>query len=294
MTLFVFGLVFLSASLHVLWNTLVKTSEDKTSFSWLTTMLGCVAILPFFLIARVTAPGNLGPEIWGLAALSGFLSSVYIVLLFKAYGHADLSVVYPLSRGVAPVLTMLLGGRLLGDWVTLEQAASVMVIVGGVFLVSHSARRRGVAGNGYLIGVALAIATGAAIAGYHLVDRRAMKLSYPPNIVEYLFLVHLFMALSVSGWVFLVFRKGRSAWSEWRKNTKSIIIVGICTPLTYFLIAWALKFGNVTYVTACRNIGIFVSTLVGSLFLREKVNSCRLSGAVFIVLGVIALVFLEG
>ncbi len=294
MTLFVFGMVFLSASLHVLWNTLVKTCHDKASFSWLTAMLGCVAILPFFLAARFAEPGNIGLEVWCWAALSGLFESIYVVLLFKAYGHADLSVVYPLSRGVAPVLTMILGGSLVGDWVTWEQAAFVMVIVLGVLLVSYSARRAGETDKGGLTGVLLAMATGATIAGYHLVDRRAMSLSWTPNPVEYLFLMHFFQAIFVSGWIFLVFKKGRSAFSEWRTNLRSIVIVSICTPLAYFLIIWALKYGNVTHIAAGRNIGIFVSTLVGGLFLKEKVTAYRLAGAVLIVAGVVSLVFLDG
>ena len=113
MTFFVFVLVLLSASLHVLWNTLVKQSEDKPSFAVLTTLMATLALVPVFIASRVVQPGPLSPAAWSWAALSGLLEALYLVLLFGAYGRADLSVVYPLSRGVAPLVTLVLGGRLL-------------------------------------------------------------------------------------------------------------------------------------------------------------------------------------
>ena len=68
-----------------------------------------------------------------------------------------------------------------------------------------------------------------------------------------------------------------------------VLIVGFCTPLAYFLIILALRYGNVTHVAAGRNIGIVISILVGRLFLKEIVGRYRIIGAVLITLGVAAL-----
>jgi drug/metabolite transporter (DMT)-like permease len=288
-TPFVFVLVLLSASIHVLWNTLVKQSEHKPSFAVLTTLMATLALVPVFIASRVIQPGPLSPAAWSWAALSGLFEALYLVLLFGAYGRADLSVVYPLSRGVAPLVTLVLGGRLLGDWVSPLQGAAVFTIVAGVASVGLSSRdpaRHALTRPGLL----LSLGTGCMIAGYHLVDRRAMTMAAAPNPVEYLFLVQLFMSLFVTLWFGLCLRQGRELLNEWMTNRGGVLTVGVCIPAAYFLIVFALRFGNVTYVTAGRNIGIVLSTLVGLFVLKERVSRGRVVGSVLILAGVVGLV----
>jgi drug/metabolite transporter (DMT)-like permease len=80
--------------------------------------------------------------------------------------------------------------------------------------------------------------------------------------------------------------------TEWTTNRLGVLIVGICIPAAYFLIVLALRYGNVTYVTAGRNIGIVLSTLVGVLFLKERVSWGRFVGSLFILAGVGGLVLM--
>ena len=289
MSLLVFLLVTLSALLHVLWNALVKTCQDKTSFAWLTSMVGSLVLLPIFVLSRWVQPGVLGWQVWGLAAVSGFFESLYILFLLSAYRRADLSLVYPLSRGVAPLVAMALGGIFVGDTVSSAGAIAVCVIALGVGAVGSSAWVDPARGRRYT-GILFAMATGCMIACYHLVDRRAMRLAPPPDPVEYLFLMHLFLAFFVTIWVFRVIGHGRRAFVEWVTNRRGVIIVGVLTPLAYFLIIFALKFGNAAYVAAGRNIGIFISIMLGFLILKERVTSSRVIGSVCIAAGLVALV----
>jgi drug/metabolite transporter (DMT)-like permease len=290
-TLFVLLLVLLSASLHVLWNSLVKQSQDKPSFAWLTTLVATLVLVPAFVASRWLWPGTLGPPAWSWAALSGLFEALYVVFLFGAYGRADLSVVYPLSRGVAPLVTLVLGGRLLGDSVSPIHGAAVLTIVGGVTSVAVSSQDpvRHALGR---VGLLLSFGTGCMIAGYHLVDRRAMSMAEPPNPLEYLFLVHLFMSVFVTLWFGLCLRQGRELLAEWTTNRLGVLIVGICIPAAYFLIVLALRYGNVTHVTAGRNIGIVLSTVVGLVFLKERVSWGRLLGSLLILAGVGGLVLM--
>lgn len=292
MALIVFTLVTLSAILHVLWNTLIKTCIDKTSFAWLTSIGGCFVLLPVFIFFRLWNPGPLGGEVWLWAALSGLFEAFYVIFLFGAYGRADLSVVYPLSRGIAPLITMILGDVLVGDAVTLHQSLTIGVICAGVAAVSYSSRTSSKYYNVWS-GICLAMATGCMIAGYHLVDRKAMRMPYPPNPVEYLFLMHLFLGAYITAFVTLGLKHGRQILVEWSSNRKSVLIVSFCTPLAYFLIIVALRYGNVTHVAAGRNIGIVISLLVGGLFLKETVHRSRIIGALLIAAGVGALIVLS-
>jgi len=292
MTLFVFTLVALSAVLHVLWNTLIKTCIDRASFALLTSLLGCLVPLPAFVLYRLWNPGPLGWEVWSWAALSGLFEAFYVIFLFGAYGRADLSVVYPLSRGIAPLITMVLGDVLVGDAVTLSQALTIGIICAGVTSVSYSARTTGKNHNAWS-GICFAIATGCMIAGYHLVDRKAMSIPCPPNPVEYLFLMHLFLGIFITAFVSIALKPGKKVLVEWSCNRKGILTVGFCTPLAYLLIILALRYGNVTHVSAGRNIGIVFSILIGSLFLKETVSLSRLFGALLIAGGVVVLILLS-
>lgn len=289
MTLSVFLLVLLSSSLHVLWNTLVKQSEDKPSFAWLTTLVATLLLGPVFVASRLLWPGTLGPLVWSWAALSGLFEALYVVFLFGAYGRADLSLVYPLSRGVAPLVTLILGGRLLGDSVSPLQGAAVLATVTGVTSVAVCSRES-MGDTLGRSGLLLAFGTGCMIAGYHLVDRGAMSMAKPPNPLEYLFLVHLFMSAFITLWFGVWLKRGRELLSEWITNRTGVFIVGACIPAAYFLIVLALRYGNVTHVTAGRNIGIVLSTLVGLLFLKERVSWGRLLGSLLILAGVVGLV----
>lgn len=289
MTLFVFALVTLSASLHVLWNTLVKQCEDKASFAWLTSVAGTIVLLPVFAWCRLMQPGPLNWEVWVWATLSGLFEALYVICLFKAYTKTDLSVVYPLSRGVAPLVTLMLGGIFVGDSVSLFHGLAVGVVVVGVMGVSYSVRDPSLRGAD-LLGILLSLATGCMIAGYHLIDRRAMIMANPPGVFEYLFLMHLFLVGFITAWVYWGLGRRADIFVEWRTNRTGVLIVGSCTPLAYFLIILALRYGNVTYIAAGRNIGIFFSTIVGALFLKEKMAPARFIGAVLIALGVMGLV----
>jgi drug/metabolite transporter (DMT)-like permease len=290
MSLIVFALVTASAALHVLWNALVKTCRDKVSFALLTCLASLLFVLPLGLLLEGRACFAQPAAFWGMASLSGFFESLYTIFLFKAYRYSDLSVVYPLSRGVAPVFTMTFGGLLIGDALPAAHALLVGVILVGIIGVVTSTtplKRAELDRTGTLF----ALATGATIAGYHLVDRKVMMAVQAPSPLLYLLAMHIFLALFISVYV-LIFGRGRHPVAlEWRSNRRGVLIVGACTPLAYLLIMVALQFGNVTHVAAGRNIGILFSTLVGSFFLKERITLPRAVGAVLIAGGVAGLVF---
>lgn len=289
MSLAVFLMVVTSASLHVLWNTLVKRCGDKVSFAWLTSVVGTLAVLPVFIGARLLAPGPIDAQIVGLALLSGVIEAGYIIALFTAYEHADLSVAYPLSRGVAPLVGVVPGIVLLGDRLNGAQSAGVALIVAGVAGVGVSALLRTGDRQAARRGVVLALLTGCLIAGYHLVDRRAMTMTPAPSMVEYYFIMHVTLLAALTLWVMAWTTHRRRIWSEWRGNRTAVLAVGVMSVAAYMLIMVALRYGNVTLVAATRNIGIVISTLVGAVLLRERVTALRGVGAALIIGGVLVL-----
>lgn len=299
MSLLALWLVLASAALHVFWNSLVKQCQDKLSFAWLTTVAGNLVLLPAFIFWRGFSTGSLGPEVWFWACVSGILETLYVACLFGAYEAADLSAVYPLSRGAAPVVTLLLAGALVHDAATTTQALAVGVVVAGTLLVGLSAWRQDAGQRHTRRGLLLALATGCAIAGYHLADRKAMGLTPAPDPLDYLFLMHLFMSLWVSLWAWTrrpSWAGLAAAWtdSNWGNGRRDVILVAVFTPLSYFLIVLALREGNVIHVTAARNVGILFSTLTGALLLGEPVNKERWLGTALIMAGLAGLTLARG
>jgi drug/metabolite transporter (DMT)-like permease len=299
MSLLALWLVLASAALHVFWNTLVKQCADKLSFAWLTTVAGNLVLVPAFLAWRVFSTGSLSLEVWLWAAVSGALETVYIACLFGAYAAADLSAVYPLSRGAAPLFTLLVAGAMVGDGVAPLQGAGVAIVVMGTLLVGLSAWRGGGAPQVSRRGLWLSLATGCAIAGYHLADRKAMSLSPAPDPLDYLFLMHLFMSLFVTLWAWRK-RPGwcalASSWlnTSWRTGRRDVLLVAVFTPLSYFLIVLALREGNVVHVTAARNVGILFSTFVGALVLHERIDTARGLGSALIMAGLACMACARG
>ncbi len=291
MSLLVFILVFTSASLHVTWNALVKTCHDKVAFAWVTTVLGVMVLGPFFTVDLLLGTSPLPGEAILFSVISGIFEALYIIFLFKAYEYSDLSVVYPLSRGIAPIVSMVLAGSMVGDVISMKGMLVVGLIFSGVTAVSLSSLNSNKYNKLNRLGILMAFCTGCMIAGYHLVDRKAMLTTPRPSAIGYLFFVQFFMAVFVSLWaVFLARKTLGSVWIECKENLKGVLIVGIVTPVAYLLIILALTMGNVTYIVAGRNIGIVLSTLVGALFLGEKVKGLRLLGALLIAVGVILLI----
>lgn len=301
MGLFVFALVLLSASLHVFWNTLVKKCDDKASFAWLTTAVTMAFLIPIFAFLRLVHPWSLSPELWGLSGLSGLLEALYVILLFGAYEKADLSVVYPLSRGVAPIFVLPLACWIIGDSVTLPHSMAILVIVAGVVIVSFSAQTTSKVTRGrHLTGAMLALATGAMIAGYHLVDRFARKLAVNLNALDdvtfafqYFFIMYLFLLAFITVWICFSSHRRSGLFSEWKTNKSGIFLVSVFGAAAYFLIILALGYAQAGYIAAGRNVGVVISIAVGALLLKEHISWKRAFGAGLIILGVVALAVLE-
>jgi len=282
-TPFVFGLVLLSAVLHVTWNTLAKTSRDKLAFAWLTT-LGSVAFLALCFVGRrlldPAVPPLPGGEFWLWAGVSGLMQALYVALLYSAYDASDLSLVYPLCRGLPPLFIMLLAGRLLGDTVTLYQGLAVGLIVVGTVAVGFT--NRDVRGVLSLRGIMLSMVTAASTTGYTLADRKVMTLPGAPAAMDYLF---------VSYAVYMLWRRPglAGAREEYRRSPRDAVLVSVLTPLAYGCVVAALGMGNVVLISAVRNVGILLSALAGFLLLRERASACRVSGVLMVSLGLVAL-----
>ncbi len=157
------ALTLTAAALHALWNVLLGGSRDVRAA---TTVALALSIVFFAPVAVATWRVDASAVPWIVA--SAALELVYFVLLVAAYSRSDVSLVYPIARGTAPVLVLSLGA-IVGATVGVRQAVGVVLVGVGVILV------RGLRGTADGRGVALALAIGVAIAGYTLVDNEGIE-----------------------------------------------------------------------------------------------------------------------
>jgi drug/metabolite transporter (DMT)-like permease len=282
------ALVLLAAAIHVGWNAVARSIAEKATFAWLTALIGVVVLAPVFLWQRIHDGGSPAPidaRTLRFVALSACLEAAYFLLLQASYRRAELSLVYPLSRGIAPLLVLMPARIWAGESLTAREYVGVAVIVAGVVLVAQS-HERGVRRAG---GVLFALLTGAAIAAYQLVDGTALRGASAPRPVEFLFLMQVGLATLLTI-AFVRTRSPRVAIIEARADWPRLLVAGVAIQASYLMVLFALRDGSIPLVVAARNGAIPLSLLVGRFALKERLTARRIVAALVIVAGVVLLV----
>ena len=168
-----FALALGAAFLHALWNILLARENDPEPA---TAVAICASVVVFAPVAAVV--WDVDPRVWPFIAVTSALQLVYFALLATAYRRAELSFVYPIARGLAPVLVLLVGVVALGTGATTAQAVGVCLVGVGILLV------RGLGGERDVTGGALALAIASSIAAYTLVDKSGIRYASPIVYLE--------------------------------------------------------------------------------------------------------------
>ncbi|MEA2448551.1 MAG: hypothetical protein QOG63_483 [Thermoleophilaceae bacterium] len=255
---------------HAVWNFLVARSRDPQAATAIAGVFGALLLLPFALLF-----GHVGSRALPFAAGSAALHVGYFALLALAYTRADLSVVYPLARGSAPVLVLVGAVLILGESPSALQAVGVVLVASGVMGV------RGFAGDGDRAGELLGLSVGVTIAAYTVVDKQGVGHASP---LPYLWLLLAPSTAIYCAW--LARSRGRAVlMAELRPVTA---LAGAGMMGAYALVLGALQLGPASGVAATRETSILIATMLGALFLGERVGPLRVLGALAIVAGVAA------
>jgi drug/metabolite transporter (DMT)-like permease len=264
-------LALAAAALHAVWNLLLARAGDVEAATAVALVVAAVAFAPA-AVATWDVDDRAAPYV----AASALLELAYFALLAAAYRRADLSLVYPISRGVAPVLVLVVAVAALGADTTSGQAVGVVVIATGVLLV-HRARTH--AGGG---GTVFALAIAGCIAAYTLVDNEGIRHAAP---LPYLELVLAGPALAYAAAVAAA--KGPSALRA--EITAPALGAGLAMFGAYALVLAALELAPAAPVAALRETSVVIATALAAVFLGERVTRGRLVGAALVVAGIVAL-----
>ncbi len=268
------ALVLPAALMHAAWNTAVKTGADRLLTFALVAFSGGLASL--LLIPFAPLPG---PESWRFILASVALHSGYKFFLLQAYRVGDLSHVYPLARGTAPLVVAALSGVVAGERPAGWELAGVLVISFGVLSITFSGgrpRRRDAAP------AVFAVATGLFIASYTLVDGAGVRLA--GSRLGYIAWLHLLDAFPIVLAALLL--RGRGAMRGLKMEWKRGVAGGLLNLGAYGLVIWALSLGAMAPVAALRETGVIFATLIGTVFLGEPFGLRRVPAALLIAAGI--------
>src|SRR6266567_3845084 len=186
------ALALVAAAMHGTWNVLVKTSADPLITFYRSTLAGAAIMTLPAVVATVVFRPKVDLAVLAYLLVSAALEVAYMWLLSSAYMRGELSVVYPIARGSAPLLAVLIGLGILGERLSGAQLVGVGLLLAGILAVTLPQT----SGKATLA----ALLTGVAIASYTAVDRVGVRLTQP-WLYGWLLVVLLAGGLIVARWV---------------------------------------------------------------------------------------------
>lgn len=265
-------IVLLAALLHALWNALVKASGDRAITLGLVAMghsLPAFALMPFVPIPAF--------EAFPFIIASTVIHWAYYYGLNTSYRFGDLSLIYPIARGTAPVMVAL-GAMVWADeslpfWAWI----GILIVSGGIMILAairHADKR----------GIGAALATSAIIAAYSVVDGIGIRMSGSPiGYVVWLFAAEICVA------VFVIGTRFERARRISRRSLTLGLTGGVISGLAYGLALFAKTLAPIGIVSAVRETSVIFAALIGVYWLGEGPAQRRLVAASVVALGVIIL-----
>jgi drug/metabolite transporter (DMT)-like permease len=271
MSLAVFLAILFAAALHAGWNAVVKTGLDRfSSILFLAIVQGAMALLllPFF---------GLPPQAsWPWVLAGSALHSGYKLALIRAYGHGDLSQVYPLSRGTAPLIVAVAGALFLGEAMDPARIAAVLAIAAGIILMA------GRGGLGWA-GLGWALVTAGFTAAYTLADGIGARIAGSAS-------AFILATIVLDGATMLAYglaMRGRAGIAAMLPAWRPGVAAGAMSLGSYWIAVWAFTRAPLAMVAALRETSVLFAILIAALLLKEKLTARRWAAGALILAGLV-------
>jgi drug/metabolite transporter (DMT)-like permease len=277
MTLLALVLILAAALMHATWNSLIKLSGDGLVTTAL--MMGIGGLIGIPVAFFVPFP-NL--EVWLVLGVSGLVHVGYIFFLLRAYSHGDLSKVYPIARGTAPLLLALVAWIAIGEGLSNTGIVAIVLISGGIISLSYS---NGRASHAERKAVLYAFATSMFIASYTFIDGFGARLAQSPHsFVVWLFITQGIVFVGAA----LLFRRGAFLSLAKQERFRGAA-GGVLSLAAYWIVVWALAAGAMAPVAALRETSVVFAAIIGAIFLKESFGIWRIVAAATVAAGVLLL-----
>ncbi len=273
----VFAAVLLAAALHATWNAIVKGSGDKY-ISMTAVVMGHV---PLALIALPLSPLPAASS-WPYLVAGILLHVGYQFFLMFSYRIGDLTQVYPIARGIAPMLVALVSVLFLNVPLSNSELIAILVIGTGIMSLVFVRGGDGLHNAGAAL---MAVGTGCFIASYSLVDGLGAR-EAGTALGFYAWLTTINAVVFV---VIMRFVKPGAVTEVVRKHARFALLGGGASFVAYALAIWAFTQAPIALVTAVRETSIIFALFIGVFFLGERLNLLKLCSTAMTIFGVLML-----
>ena len=236
-------------------------------------------LMGLFSIPFVNIPS---PESWPYLAISIAIHQAYFICICLGYRFGDLSQVYPIQRGIAPMLVAIGGYWFVGETLTTQGVISVSLISIAILSLAFGRNLRFTGGRA----VPIALFTGVLIAGYTVVDGIGGRLAGDDifGYIAWLFALEAIPFALLVAWI--IYRNPHAAK---RKHIMTGIGGGVMAFFAYGLVIWAMSLSHLTYVSALRETSVILAAWIGSRLLGEPFGKHRIFAASLVAIGVFML-----
>jgi drug/metabolite transporter (DMT)-like permease len=272
---FTFTIVLASAFAHAVMNCALKRQSDPLAATLMLAICGGMVATPLLMMTGTP----------GIEALPYLLASVLVHIFYwtylgRAYATGEVSVVFPLARGVAPILTLGVAVLFIGETTSTGELALIAVIVAGIFLVMCSGVdgsrlwRQDTFANALIVAVTICL--------YTVIDGLGTRRT--GNAAPYVVMLY-----ACNGWVLLIYglarqreRLAAALDAGWRTG----VVTGTMSLAIYGVALWAMTRAPIPLVAALRETSVMFAAILAVLWLREPMRVGRMVGAGVIVAGV--------
>jgi drug/metabolite transporter (DMT)-like permease len=272
-----------AAVLHALWNSLVKSASDKFLSSAVVALwCGVVAI-----VAALVLPRPAGAAMPFIIA-SALIHIVYFILVGQLYRTADLSVAYPIMRGLAPLIAAIIALMALGEAPGPIASLGVAALVTGVLAMGASGFAHGRINRPTIL---VALANSAVIAIYSVIDGQGARLSGAGASFAFAYNSWADALTALSYLPIILFLRGRAVVATFAGDWRRGLIGGLAAFLGYAIVIWAMTRAPIAAVAALRETSVVFAALIGVVALGEPFHAQRAVAVVVILAGIILLRF---
>jgi drug/metabolite transporter (DMT)-like permease len=266
-------LILISGFAHAVVNAILKAGDDKMSRRALIDGFSALILAPaaFF----VPLPANA----WGWLMASAVVHGLYLFALIKSFEQSDMTVAYPIARGLAPMLAATGAVVLFHEPISSFVVFGIVSIACGVVFIGVSHRLDRSA-------LLWAMMTGTCIASYTVIDAQGVRAA--PTALSYIVWTFLFLGLALG--TFFAVRRGKaflvSAAGQWKPG----LAAGALSIITYGFALFAFRLGATPRLAALRETSILFGTAIAVIFLKERLTRLRFAGVLAIAAGAMVLI----
>lgn len=283
-------LVIFSASIHVGWNFLTKSSQDPKVFS----LLKVTVIMCFAAVAVIYFPvQELSGEVWIYIGISGIIHGFYLLSLSSAYEVGDISFVYPIARS-APAFVPIVAFLALGESISVQGGIGILIVMVGMYaLLMH--RNKKDESLRFLVSLKKkdnrwAFITLGTIVAYTIIDKAGMSVlnkveTIAPVMQGPLYLIMENILCCLIFWTYMILRSNQKIKPILVNEWPRIVIAALGTLVSYSLILYVMRIEKVSYIVTMRQASVLIAVLVGWLILKEQNGKRRLAASLIMLIG---------